>query len=121
MREDKSVEEATSPDVIVDLYNKQTRKMTSAKERLEAQKKRDNAEDAKEDDTEMKSEEEVDEKAKEWSWLLHAEFLSSRRESWSAVLLSSSLWTHFEVLTWVARAHRGVQIILNSTRHSCVS
>ena len=64
VREDKSVEEATSPDVIVDLYNKQTRKMTSAKERLEAQKKRDNAEDAKEDDTEMKSEEEVDEKAK---------------------------------------------------------
>lgn len=59
MREDKTVDEATSPDMIVDLYNKQTRKMSSAKERLEAQRKRDNAEDAQEG--EQKSEEELEE------------------------------------------------------------
>lgn len=65
VREDKTVEEATSPDVIVDLYNKQTRKMSSAKEKLEAQKKRDNAEDAKEREPEPKSEEEVELKSEE--------------------------------------------------------
>lgn len=45
-RTDKGVEDASSPDVIVDLYNKQTRKMSSAKEMLEAQKKTDAAHDA---------------------------------------------------------------------------
>ena len=45
-REDKLPEDASSPEVIVDLYNKQTRKMSSAKELLEAQAKRDRAEDA---------------------------------------------------------------------------
>ena len=45
-RTDKGVEDASSPDVVVDLYNKQTRKMSSAQEMLEAQKKRDAAHDA---------------------------------------------------------------------------
>ena len=45
-RTDKGVEDASSPDVIVDLYNKQTRKMSSAREMLEAQKKTDAAHDA---------------------------------------------------------------------------
>ena len=52
------MEDATSPDFIVELYNKQTRKMSSAKERLEAQKKRDHAEDGG-DELEPKSEEDV--------------------------------------------------------------
>jgi len=34
-REDKGVEDATTPDVITDLYSKQTRKMSSAKEMLQ--------------------------------------------------------------------------------------
>ena len=38
------MEDASTPEVIVDLYNKQTRKMTSAKEMLEAQKRKDNLE-----------------------------------------------------------------------------
>lgn len=36
IREDKGTEDASGPDVIVDLYNKQTRKMTSAQEQLAA-------------------------------------------------------------------------------------
>ena len=40
-RTDKGVEDASGPDVVVDLYNKQTRKMSSARELLEAQKKAD--------------------------------------------------------------------------------
>ena len=51
-RTDKGVEDASTPDVIVDLYNKQTRKMSSAREMLEAQKKADLAQtDAPDDDT----------------------------------------------------------------------
>ena len=42
-REDKTIEEASSPEVITDLYNKQSRKMSSAKAQLEAQKKQDKA------------------------------------------------------------------------------
>ena len=45
-RTDKGVEDASSPDVVVDLYNKQTRKMSSAREMLEAQKKTDAAHDS---------------------------------------------------------------------------
>ena len=45
-REDKQPEDASGPDVIVDLYNKQTRKMSSAKEMLAAQTRRERAEDA---------------------------------------------------------------------------
>ncbi len=48
-RTDKGVEDASSPDVVVDLYNKQTRKMSSAREMLEAQKKTDAAHDAARD------------------------------------------------------------------------
>ena len=42
-REDKTIEEASSPEVITDLYNKQSRKMSSAKAQLEAQKRQDQA------------------------------------------------------------------------------
>ena len=42
-REDKTIEEASSPEVITDLYNKQSRKMSSAKAQLEAQKRQDKA------------------------------------------------------------------------------
>lgn len=45
-RVDKGVEDSSGPDVVVDLYNKQTRKMSSAREMLEAQKK---AEDTAQD------------------------------------------------------------------------
>ncbi len=47
IRDDKQPEDASTPEVIVDLYNKQSRRMTSAAELLANKSKVKAAEDAK--------------------------------------------------------------------------